>query len=109
MEREQGGTGLALGAWGAVQAGAAGVAIALGGALRDLTSAMAAAGALGPGLRSPVVGYSIVYQLEIVLLFIALIVLGPLVGRSRHPEFTTSNALNVATDSARRLMSLKNA
>jgi BCD family chlorophyll transporter-like MFS transporter len=109
MEREQGGTGLALGAWGAVQAGAAGVAIALGGALRDLTSAMAAAGSLGPGLRSPVVGYSVVYQLEIVLLFIALIVLGPLVGRSRRPEFTTSNALNVATDSARRLMSLKNA
>ena len=36
MKLEDGGyVGLALGAWGAVQASAAGLAIALGGALRD--------------------------------------------------------------------------
>jgi BCD family chlorophyll transporter-like MFS transporter len=109
MERERGGTGLALGAWGAVQAGAAGIAIALGGALRDVTSALAAAGSLGPGLRSPVVGYSIVYQLEILLLFLALIVLGPLVGRSRRPGFEGGNALTGATEHARTLISIRNA
>ena len=40
-------TGLALGAWGAVQATAAGVAVALGGMLRDVVSAMAAQGWFG--------------------------------------------------------------
>ncbi|RYF39008.1 MAG: MFS transporter, partial [Comamonadaceae bacterium] len=49
--------GLALGAWGAVQATAAGLAIAAGGVLRDGVSALAAQGALGPALTSPAVGY----------------------------------------------------
>ena len=34
-------TGLALGAWGAVQASAAGIAIALGGVIRDVVSSLA--------------------------------------------------------------------
>ncbi|MDZ7651665.1 MAG: PucC family protein [Burkholderiaceae bacterium] len=42
--------GLALGAWGAVQATAAGMAIAAGGALRDIVSGLAAQGALGATL-----------------------------------------------------------
>ena len=46
-------SGLALGAWGAVQATAAGVAIALGGILRDCVSALAAQGALGAALDRP--------------------------------------------------------
>lgn len=71
--------GLALGAWGAVQAAAAGVGIALGGGLRDAVGALAGAGALGPALDSPVVGYSFVYHLEIAVLFAALITIGPLV------------------------------
>jgi BCD family chlorophyll transporter-like MFS transporter len=76
--------GLALGAWGAVQATAAGVAIACGGAIRDLVSSMAVRGALGPTLTDPAVGYSVVYHLEIALLFATLIALGPLVQAARH-------------------------
>ena len=42
-------TGLALGAWGAVQATAAGVAVALGGVLRDIVAALADAGIVRRG------------------------------------------------------------
>lgn len=73
------GNGLALGAWGAVQASAAGLAVAAGGVLRDLTNALSAEGLLGPALIGRSVGYGIVYQIEIVLLFAALIAIGPLV------------------------------
>jgi BCD family chlorophyll transporter-like MFS transporter len=75
-------SGMALGAWGAVQATAAGVGIAVGGGLRDLISDLAARGALGPGLAESFVAYSVVYHIEIALLFAALIAIGPLVGRS---------------------------
>jgi BCD family chlorophyll transporter-like MFS transporter len=89
MDRDRGGnTGLALGAWGAAQAGAAGLAIAIGGALRDGISALATRGALGPGLTQQAVGYEVVYQLEIGLLFVTLVVLGPLVGGARDPSRT---------------------
>jgi BCD family chlorophyll transporter-like MFS transporter len=71
--------GLALGAWGAVQASAAGFAVAAGGALRDGVSTLAMQGTLGSALVSPVTGYSFVYHLEIYLLFAALIAIGPLV------------------------------
>lgn len=71
--------GLALGAWGAVQATAAGLAIAAGGALRDGVSALAQQGMLGSALSSPAVGYSFVYHLEIGLLFATLVAVGPLV------------------------------
>jgi BCD family chlorophyll transporter-like MFS transporter len=72
-------SGLALGAWGAVQATSAGVAIALGGALSDLVSAAAMRGALGEALAGPATGYVFVYHLEIALLFAALVAIGPLV------------------------------
>ena len=72
------GRGLAVGAWGAAQATAAGVGVALGGGLRDFVSGAAASGALGPGLANPATGYSFVYHLEIGLLFLTLVVLGPL-------------------------------
>jgi BCD family chlorophyll transporter-like MFS transporter len=75
-------TGLALGVWGAVTATSAGVAIALGGVLRDVISAMAQAGLLGEGLAQAATGYVSIYLIEIVLLFITLAVVGPLV-RSR--------------------------
>ena len=73
--------GLALGAWGAVQASCAGVAIALGGAVRDGISSLATHGALGEALASPATGYSFVYHIEIGLLFATLVAIGPLVGR----------------------------
>ena len=82
MRMEEGGfTALALGAWGAIQSTAAGLAMFFGGALRDLVSALASTGALGPGLSGPATGYSVVYHVEILLLFITLIAIGPLVGR----------------------------
>jgi MFS transporter, BCD family, chlorophyll transporter len=62
-------SGLALGAWGAVQATAAGTAIALGGVIRDLASPFA--GAAG--------GYIVVYIIEIVLLLAAIVVMLPLI------------------------------
>ena len=77
-------SGLALGAWGAVQASAAGLSIAAGGALRDWVSSLAASGALGEALTSPSVGYSFVYHLEIGLLFATLIAIGPLVKTARQ-------------------------
>ncbi len=80
MERAEH-VGLALGAWGAVQATAAGVAIASGGAIRDSVTALAQQGWLGSALVSPVTGYGAVYQLELLLLFAALVALGPL---TRH-------------------------
>jgi BCD family chlorophyll transporter-like MFS transporter len=73
------GNGLALGAWGAAQATAAGLAIALGGGLRDLVNHVALSGAWGEALANPATGYSTVYHLEIAFLFVTLAVLGPLV------------------------------
>lgn len=78
------GRGLALGAWGAAQATAAGVGIALGGTLRDLVGHAALAGRLGEGLNAPATGYSVVYNLEILLLFVTLIAIGPLVRIATH-------------------------
>ena len=75
-------TGLALGSWGAVQAFAAGAAIATGGVLRDSISALAQYGLFGPALARPVTGYAAVYLLEIVLLLATLIAIVPLVRRS---------------------------
>ena len=88
-------TGLALGAWGSVQALAAGVAIAAGGWLSDAVSAAAVSGRLGEALTSRATGYSAVYLLELIMLFATLVAVGPLVGRrtsagpSSSPAFPT--------------------
>ena len=71
--------GFALGAWGAVQATAAGLSVGLGGVLRDGVSALADSGALGAVLQHPATGYGAVYHFELMLLFLALVALGPLV------------------------------
>ena len=76
------GRGLALGAWGAAQATAAGVSIALGGTLRDWIGSAAMSGNMGEALASPATGYSFVYHTEIGLLFVTLVILGPLVRQS---------------------------
>jgi BCD family chlorophyll transporter-like MFS transporter len=83
--------GLALGAWGAVQATAGGLAIAGGGAACDAIGALATQGALGPALVSPATGYMFVYHLEILLLFAALVAIGPLV-RTRRAAATAGAA-----------------
>lgn len=76
----EGQSGMALGAWGAVQATAAGAAIALGGALRDIVSGLAEGGYLGEAfiIAGRSAGYSVVYHIEILLLFATLAAIGPL-------------------------------
>jgi MFS transporter, BCD family, chlorophyll transporter len=91
MRLEEGGfVGMALGAWGAVQALASGVSMFLGGVLRDTVSSLATQGVLGTALAQPATGYSAVYHLEMLLLFVTLVAIGPLVGRreavSTHPR-----------------------
>ncbi len=76
-----GASGLALGTWGAVQASAAGLAIAVGGILRDGVSQFAVADGLGATLAHEATGYGVVYSIEIGLLLVTLVILGPLVGR----------------------------
>jgi BCD family chlorophyll transporter-like MFS transporter len=85
------GHGIALGAYGAVQATAMGAAVALGGGLRDVVGALVDHGALGGALDSPVTGYGTVYGLEILLLFATLVALGPLARRraAAQPAATT--------------------
>jgi len=63
--------GLALGAWGAVQATMAGIAMGLGGLIRDLVAAQ----------TSSTIGYLAVYTLEILLLQATLMAMGPLLRR----------------------------
>ncbi len=82
-----GGSGLALGAWGAVQASAAGAAILFGGLVRDGVGMLAADGALGTTLAGPGTGYGAVYLIEILVMLLAIAAIGPLVGaaaRSRR-------------------------
>jgi len=79
------GKGLALGAWGAAQATAAGLSIFIGGALRDVINFAATNGSLGPGLQSNTTGYTAVYHIEVGLLFVTLVALGPLV-RTRKSD-----------------------
>jgi BCD family chlorophyll transporter-like MFS transporter len=67
--------GLALGAWGAVQATAAGVAVALGGVFRDVA-------ANSGWLQNPASSYMLVYGLEVALLLVTLVAMAPLMRRA---------------------------
>jgi BCD family chlorophyll transporter-like MFS transporter len=73
--------GIALGAWGAVFATAEGSSFAVSGILKDWMSHVVAAGRLGPSFSAPTTPYSVVYVLEIVVLFATIIALAPLVRR----------------------------
>ena len=87
---ERGHVGITLGIWGAVQATAAGVAVAAGGLLRDGVGLLAELGLLGPTLVHPATGYVAVYVIELALLFATLVAVGPLVralpGRLSSPQ-----------------------
>jgi BCD family chlorophyll transporter-like MFS transporter len=65
-------TGLAMGAWGAVQATASGLGMALGGLLRDGVAQ----------LSDSVTGYSTVYGIEVVMLILTLMAMKPLLRKS---------------------------
>jgi len=87
-------TGLALGAWGAVQATAAGAGMAAGGVLRDAVDALlqpASAAASAGG------GYIAVYGIEIVLLAAAVAAMSRLGGERRLP--TTPAPAGLIADS----------
>jgi BCD family chlorophyll transporter-like MFS transporter len=79
--------GLALGAWGAVQASCAGAGIALGGLMRDGIAAYVGGGEAA-SMATRASGYGAVYTLEIILLLVGLAAIGPLVGyqRRRAPD-----------------------
>jgi BCD family chlorophyll transporter-like MFS transporter len=71
--------GLALGAWGAVQATCAGASVAIGGILRDVIVALGNQGLLSPTMSGPAAGYTLVYSLEVLLLLATLFVMTPLI------------------------------
>jgi BCD family chlorophyll transporter-like MFS transporter len=85
-ETEHTSHGLALGAWGASQATSAGLAIALGGTLRDWINTLAMRGDLGETLATPATGYSFVYHLEIAVLIVTLAILVPLVRMAQRTQ-----------------------
>jgi BCD family chlorophyll transporter-like MFS transporter len=78
-------SGLALGAWGAVQATSLGCALALGGMIRDMAESTAPALSSSDWISPAYAGYSAVYHIEIALLFATLVALGPLVRRYSPP------------------------
>ncbi len=93
------GRGLALGAWGAAQATAMGVAIIIGGIIRDVTNALALSGHLGTALTDLGTGYIAVYQFEIFLIFVTMAALGPLVrtiSRRPLPELKSQPGIGLA-------------
>ncbi len=82
----KGQAGLAVGAWGAVQATAAGLAMALGGIIRDVVNASVGPNEVLGGLSREASGYVTVYGIEIVLLLITIVATIPLLrGLSRRP------------------------
>ena len=89
--------GLALGAWGAAQATAAGLAIALSGAINDLGTALATSGALGEALVTPATGFAMVYAIEIVLLLATIVAIGPLVRSPRVAAQDGDSGFNLVT------------
>ena len=81
--------GLALGAWGAVQATAAGLAMAIGGVARDLVVAFGNTGSfLGREFAGAATGYIVVYIIEVILLMATLVCMAPLVKKRNAREST---------------------
>jgi BCD family chlorophyll transporter-like MFS transporter len=70
--------------------------MALGGGLRDLVAGLSSHGLLGPALMDPSVAYSVVYHIEIALLFITLVAIGPLVRLSPNHAPRPSSKFGLA-------------
>lgn len=82
--------GLALGSWGAVQATAAGIAIAISGVVRDVVNyAVANSETELWGVAS---GYVVVYALEIVLLVVTIVAAYPLIRKSLSTDTASANS-----------------
>ena len=89
--------GLALGSWGAVQATAAGVAIAISGIIRDVVNA--AVQGSDHNLWGVASGYVVVYATEIVLLLITIIAAYPLIRKPRASSHPTSHPVQSKSES----------
>jgi len=91
--------GLALGAWGAVQATGAGLGMALSGTIRDVVNAALGA-AQGPsGFAGAASGYVAVYGLEIALLLVTLVASIPLIRHAaRSPVDESPGDLGLVLD-----------
>jgi MFS transporter, BCD family, chlorophyll transporter len=92
----KGGNGLALGAWGAVQATGAGLAIASAGIIRDLVTDYAMQGGLGRTLATPAIGYDTVYYIEILLILASLVAIGPLARHTNRKSEERSAGFDLA-------------
>lgn len=83
--------GLALGAWGAAQACAAGIGVALAGIVRDVLVGMQ--GATGSAAQMP---YNVVFSIEAISLLAAVAVMWPIARRvARQPDINNSNTNGV--------------
>ncbi len=88
--------GLALGAWGAVQASCAGLGVALGGLVRDGVSYIALNDVMGATLADRATGYGTVYMIEIILLLATLVVIGPVIGLHLDNEKVSNENFGLA-------------
>jgi BCD family chlorophyll transporter-like MFS transporter len=61
-----------------------------------LVSNLAISGAFGTALANPATGYSVVYHIEIYLMFATLIALGPLVGARKKSNSASNSKLGLA-------------
>ena len=83
--------GLALGAWGAAQAGAAGLGVALAGIVRDIIVGLQ--GGAGSSVQAP---YTAVFTIEAFSLLAAVIVIWPMARRTaRRIDILTTNPKGV--------------
>lgn len=92
-------TGLALGAWGAVQATGSGLAIGFAGIIRDIVASLATQGRLGAALDGHSTGYGAVYYLEIILLLASLVAVGPLVRLTVETRLPSPTGLDMTRQS----------
>jgi BCD family chlorophyll transporter-like MFS transporter len=72
--------GIAMGAWGAVQATSQGIGATIGGVVRDLTRGVD----LGFNLAAKADGYVLIFGLELLLMLATLIAMRPLLHRENE-------------------------
>lgn len=86
--------GLALGAWGAVQATAAGLAMSLSGIVRDVINVLVGSKDLLSGLPASASGYLTVYAIELLLLLVTVAALTALITRQSATSLATQGSLS---------------
>ena len=64
--------------------------------MKDYVSSLAAQGSLGPALSGLATGYSFVYHVEMYLLFVTLVVIGPLAKRTVTSSVTPAKRTGLA-------------